>query len=163
MDLSTVETLSFESAVDHASSLLPQELDLFAETERLTLEKIAMEEPAAMPPLASSFLPLLSAEELLEAAMLLNTALETAMPAQMINSWTPTLLVENSLDFAMLHSRRPAQEMDLNATDPQSSHLSPLNLLDPFNGPTSTSFLSILTLAMEEILKEDSLSEKLPL
>jgi len=70
--------------------------------ELFNQEKIAMEEFAALL-LASSLLPPLSAELLLETAMLPKSALELLPIAQLMLWSLPTLLAENSLELAMFN------------------------------------------------------------
>jgi len=98
---SIVQTLSSESAVDLASSLLHQVLDLSVETESLRLERTVMEVLAAMELLANSSMDKLYADPLLDLVMCPNFALETTTLALQTNSNQQLLPVESSLECVM--------------------------------------------------------------
>jgi len=92
-----------ECALDLAGFLPLQELELSVETEFSRLEKIVMEELAAILPLANTSVDRLSAESLLDLVMSQNSALEMTPNALKTNSSQPLNHVESSLECAMFY------------------------------------------------------------
>jgi hypothetical protein len=109
--------LDFTPKPTSALKPLPSTLMLVpsVEMESLKLASNVMEETAAHLPVPSSPLPL-SADLLLDFAMLLRAALDPLPHALLMASSLQTPHVDNSLECAMFFWRRAVPELALNAT-----------------------------------------------
>jgi len=135
------------------NSLLPLPLLPLAlvEMESLELEKIVMEVPAA-PTLVLSWDHPLLADPVLENAISLKLAPDLPVLALLIPSRIKPLLVDPTLESAMSECKSIAPEML-----PPAELL--LDLLPPLIGKLTTSSLSETSTALEEMSKDDWLSE----